>query len=1281
MGIISRLGSHWFCSFSRIVWLVCCFFLPSDVEANNEDVKSEYSIKVGVYRDGWGPFQVGTSEYSINTGFSLELLATIATKLGYQLEFVPFKRWSDIFEAACRGDIQVVPDVYLTSQVSSCLSLSTAYYNSPNVVIGNRRTGLVLKPDILFHESIAIEKGVPAEVQLRHWYPDNSLISFTTIREALRAVAIGKAEVFIGNLHIANKLLRQYPDLKVLGKAPLPHDGLHFGIPHRYSSLSKQLQTALKALDREYIDELADEWLKVNVGKEVQNGELILRPDEMEWLNDLGPLSFTVLSNRPPYSSFYADHLLPEGMFPDYLSYISKKLSIELNFKLSKDWSDRLSLAQTENVDIVPLPRRMQTELPEWSFSDPILTFPLVAVTKNTYPTLENFRELRHSKVLIADPILKEELERILGDVDVSVVNGPFYGMQQVANGKADAYIGDLAVVGSMIRDYFPSDLKITSTTPLKNEFVIAVRDEYAKLIPLINRVLEDMDDSDRWKIRNTWLAVKYQTGFSWLEAVIKIWPFFLLGLLIFSILISAYFHTRKEMKRRAEAEFIAKDSQQRLLDVTRRLPAVVFQLKLSEGNFKLTYVGGRPIELWGVDGDELLVTPGLLSSYIYPADRYSFMAELQRSAKTLSSLPVEIRIMVTDSLRWFRCETDVQQLPDGDILWSGYCIDIEDERAKSKALSIAKESAEQAAKAKADFLARMSHEIRTPMNGILGMGELLKFTQLDIEQEQMVGSINDAAVGLLQLLDSILDFSKIDAGKLELEYHCFNLRELLDSVVSMTANAALNKGLEFKLYIDHRIKELVVGDSLRIRQVLFNLVSNAIKFTTSGYVEIRVELPPNSEDKLLLSVTDSGVGIEEDAISTVFEAFKQAQETTSREYGGTGLGLAISHQLANLMGGALNLHSQKGVGTQAQLSIPVMFTETQKRSIFTGDRVQITVADIEVREALAQLLLAMGMILVDNDADLLFTMNLQNEIKTPQVLLTKLPEGVGFRIEKGQWLLNLNPLSWGGLQRVCALALNKELLESEPEQIQYLSSKRLLVVEDQVLNRVVIERQLRQLGLECDLVENGQEALDRLNLHSYPLILCDCQMPVMDGYTFTQFLRQQELVSGGHLPVIAMTANVMAHQRQLCLDAGMDDVLSKPIKLDALQQMLESWMPVFDTKKIPEPTLRLDLGILSAAFGSKEATLPILEAMAQELHKELYQFPGIEADAAELVPWVHRCAGSLGLLGLTQEAEKGWLLEDAIKQGESVTESLEVFYVTIGQLRELIKAYLKENA
>ncbi len=365
-----------------------------------------------------------------------------------------------------------------------------------------------------------------------------------------------------------------------------------------------------------------------------------------------------------------------------------------------------------------------------------------------------------------------------------------------VASGKGDAYMGNLAVISRLINEHFDDSLHIVAPTPFRDELAVAVREAYAPLLPLINRVLASMSDKEKRQIRNSWLAVNYNEGISWHKLVSTLIPVGA-GITLFILSLSiAYFHLRQEITRRRQVE----------------------------------------------------------------AD-----------------------------------------------------------------LALAKEAAELAARQKADFLATMSHEIRTPMNGIIGMAEQLRFTSLDPEQRQMVGIINQGAEGLLQLIGNVLDYSKLDAGKMELAPTSFLLRELIDSVLTMTSSELQRKGLQLYLRVDDEVGARFYGDVLRLKQVLFNLASNAIKFTERGFIElsIRVEGETDEEQWLLLGVQDTGIGMSEDVQARVFNAFEQADGATTRSYGGTGLGLSISQTLATLMGGRLRLESAPGLGTYIGLSIP----------------------------------------------------------------------------------------------------------------------------------------------------------------------------------------------------------------------------------------------------------------------------------------------------------------------------------------------------------------------
>lgn len=594
------------------------------------------------------------------------------------------------------------------------------------------------------------------------------------------------------------------------------------------------------------------------------------------------------------------------------------------------------------------------------------------------------------------------------------------------------------------------------------------------------------------------------------------------------------------------------------------------------------------------------------------------------------------------------------------------------------QALAIAKENAEQVAKRKAEFLAAMSHEIRTPMNGLVGMAEQLSFTPLGMEQKQMVQIIINGAEEILQIINNILDFSKIDMGKMRLESTPILLREVLDSTLYMVMNDLHTKNLNFYLHVDQGVAAQVTGDSLRIKQILFNWVSNAIKFTERGFIEVSVKLESENDGQqlLLIGVQDTGIGMSTETQARIFNIFEQADASTSRSYGGAGLGLAISHTLAEMMGGDIILNSAPHLGTFIGLRIrlPVVAQDAFDKKL-QGLYAHIAIKDMKLHHTLSWHLASLGIVLTENkaNADLLFTDNALDDRQ--QILCIQLNEALGYKYQNEQCLLNSNPLTSQAVKDVCYINMGWiDTTVSIPQKEITLKVNwpecNILLVEDHQLNQILVKRQLKQLSLDCDIAEHGVQALELMEQRHYDLILCDCRMPVMDGYTFTQKVRSQEIV-GQHTPIIALTANVLNEQKEQCVAVGMDDLLAKPLHLDELYKMLLKWLPQL------KPAL-IDIKMLEKAFGG-EALSKMLLMFKDELESSLLD---IQLTAPQLADKLHRTAGTISMLGLTSISEQAWLLEEKIRQEvyDDAEAELTEFRSTLIQLISELNAIIHAN-
>lgn len=636
---------------------------------------------------------------------------------------------------------------------------------------------------------------------------------------------------------------------------------------------------------------------------------------------------------------------------------------------------------------------------------------------------------------------------------------------------------------------------------------------------------------------------------------------------------------------------------------------------KIAVINERLCAMFGIPVEaalLVGSDSEELLEMCFALSenearlkeqlSLIRSSERIQLDTEIPLKDGRVFSLdyiPMERSESVSGQLWQVHDITERKQAEDQ---LAKAAVDLE---MKNWQLEEARDEALRLAGLKSEFLANMSHEIRTPMNGIIGMTDLLFHTPLSDEQMDYTRTIGSSAQTLLRLINDILDFSKIEAGKLELEKIPFDLQEMLDDLLAVLGVKAHKKGVDLAVFLAPEVPARLMGDPVRLRQVLSNLTDNALKFTEHGGVAIRVEQLEHTQSEVVLkiSVKDTGIGLKPEVAAQLFQNFYQGDASTTRKYGGTGLGLAICKRLSELMGGEIGIDTCYGEGSTFWFTV-------RMQAVIAEDRIWMPEVGLHfyllefppiTGETLKEQLKAWGLeaeciwiqdgttrylksewarykdnallVYAGQSPELLnWLEQFKRELPLMRRVLARSLYDLSDSVQQEEATLPL-PLRLAHLRAL----LNRQVIAkpkvssesnlelSEPNPARVSSGEvlllRILVAEDNLVNQRVAQALLRKIGLRAEIVNNGQEAVTALGVSAFDLVLMDCQMPEMDGFQATRLIRSQE-AEGRRVPILAMTANAMEGDRERCLACGMDDYIAKPVTLEGLKTALRQWLP-----------------------------------------------------------------------------------------------------------------------
>lgn len=1160
----------------------------------------------------WLPLESFTASGEYH-GIVPEYLQLMEEYSGVDFTVVPSEKWADTLSMAKAREVDIISAME-SEERREFLDFTHIYFEMPVVIVTRKSHPSVNGPSALEGMRIAIPKGYGYVAELRRRHPDLNYVEVETITQGLRGVSLGKFDCFIESFATCNYKIIELglSNLKVNGDTGLLMR-LGLGVRKDWPELVTILNKIMDSIPASELNAIKQKWMTPDE-KPVTGKALELTDEERKWLAAHPVVKVGVDQAYQPIE-YLDEQWRHRGITGDFFTLVSERLGVRFEPAQDKTWSELVEGVKKKDIDMFSALSVTEERKEYLNFTEPYFNLTIMIFGRDEHPYITDMSELEsHGTTAIVKGYALVDLVRAdYPGIEIVEVADVTEGLKALASGRVDHYIDSLITTSHLIQKLGYANIEVSGNTPYAFPMCMGVRKDWPILQGLLDKALASITDEERNEIFARWRSMKVEYGFDYS----LLWK---LGFPLGCLLLGFFLWNRR-------LDGAVRERTSELSKLTERLALATQSAQIAIWDWDLVARrlewDDKMFDLFGVTREDFPDPQQAWDQLVHPKDIKRVEREIDKALKGEGgSFASEFRVIWPDgAIHHIEAHADVHRDESGNstrMIGMNWDIsarkDAEQElmdhldglegvvETRTEELQIALDKAESATRAKSDFLANMSHEIRTPMNAIIGMNHLLLKSDLEGKELNYAQKIGSAAHNLLRIINDILDFSKIEAGKLDLESTTFDLNEVFVNLADVIGLKAHKKGLELVFATRNDVPTRLVGDPLRLGQILLNLASNAVKFSDRGDIIVETSLLEQANEKCLIrfAVRDQGVGLTKEQQKGLFDAFTQADASTTRKFGGTGLGLTICKKLVAMMGGEIGVESRPGEGSTFWFTVSYQMAELPERPEFSIPRdlrrLKVLVLDDNelARKVLRDSLEGFGFLVheVSSGEDAMAELESESQAGRSYELVLidwRLPDMDGVQaaleIQKNKRI--------GEVPRVVMVtAYGREQISQEAREadlegflvkpfgssilfdtvmevfghtsrthqdvqgitwesthgLDPIRGAHLLLVEDKEVNQEVACGVLEGEGFKVSVANTGREALDLVLAkgEQFDLIIMDLQMPEMDGYTAAREIRKHERFD--RLPIMAMTADAFSGVEERTIAAGMNGYATKPI-------------------------------------------------------------------------------------------------------------------------------------